>query len=120
MLWTIFRRFACFVAVGFQFAHRRSPDPLATRGGIGRFGHQLTERTTKCSLKKAVGVPIPGGRDKSLLVPTSLRLPGWIKEELGRGAYCSGNNRGQTVPLRRTTNCTAGKDSGSFDVLVGV
>ena len=94
-----FRRFACFVAVGFQFTYRRSPDPLATRGWIGRSGHQLTERTTKCSLKKAVGVPLAGGRE-SLLVPTSLRLPGWIKEELGARSYCSGNNCGQAVPLR--------------------
>ena len=74
-----FRCLACFVAIGFQFAYRRSPDPLATRGGIGRSGHQLTERTTKCSLK------------------TSLRSPGWIKEEPGARTYCSGNNRGQAV-----------------------
>src|ERR1035437_9779128 len=33
------RCFACFVAVGFQFAYRRSPDPLATRRGIGCSGH---------------------------------------------------------------------------------
>jgi hypothetical protein len=40
----------------------------------------------------------------SLLV-SSLRLPGWIKEELGAWSYCNGNNRGQAIPLRRTTNC---------------
>ena len=39
----------------------------------------------------------------SLLVPTSLRRPGWIEEELGAWSYGSGNNRVTLVlPLRST------------------
>ena len=77
-----FRCFDCFVAVGFQSTYRRSTDSLATRCWIDRSGHQLTERATKRSLRKSVGVRIPGGLDVRLLVPASLWLPGWIKEEL--------------------------------------
>jgi hypothetical protein len=85
-----FRCSSDFVALGFQFAYRRRPDPLATRCGIGRSGDQLTERTTKRSLRKDSRVPTQADAGASLMAPTLPGLQGWVKAHKSFQPYFRG------------------------------